>query len=154
MDAIGLLKQDHSYVQSLFNKFDRTGRNSFDKKFKLYDEIRFELERHTHVEEEVFYPAIKELGPEGKKLISEAMKEHKEVNVLIGQIDRLSPTDENFEDRVQSLIEQVEHHVEEEEREIFHFAQENCSAEQLETMGRAIEDMTRDARDARTRRVA
>jgi hemerythrin superfamily protein len=141
MDAVNLLKKDHSYVLSLFNKFDQTGRNSFDKKFRLYDEIRSELELHSHVEEEIFYPTIRDIGSEGRKLISEAVKEHKQVDVLIGQIDRLSPDDPNFDDRMQALMEQVEHHIGEEEQEIFKLAAAHCSEEQLENMGRKIEAM-------------
>src|SRR5690242_12196601 len=117
MDAIELLKKDHSYVRTLFDKFDRTGRNAFDRKFKLYDQIRSELEVHAHVEEELFYPIVKEIGQAGKQLVSDAMKEHREINVLIGQIDRLDASDPNFDDRVQTLIEHVEHHMGEEERE-------------------------------------
>jgi hemerythrin-like domain-containing protein len=154
MDAIGLLKKDHSYIQSLFNKFDRVSRDSYDKKFKLYDEIRSELELHTHVEEEFFYPVIKEIDPKGKALIIDAMREHKDVNVLIGQIDRLESSDPNFEDRVQGLIEHVEHHIAEEEREMFQFAQESCSREQLEDIGRAIQNVTKRRRHSRGRRVA
>ena len=139
MDAINLLKKDHSYVLGLFNKFDQTGRNSFVKKFRLYDEIRSELELHSHVEEEIFYPTIRDIGPEGRKLISEAVKEHKQVDVLIGQIDRLSADDPNFDDKMQALMEQVEHHIGDEEQEIFTLAEERCSVEQLENMGRKIE---------------
>ena len=154
MDAIGLLKKDHSYIQGLFNKFDRVNRNNFDKKFKIYDEIRAELELHTHVEEEFFYPVVKELGPQGKALVSEAMREHKDVNTLIGQIDRLESSDANFDDRVQSLIEQAEHHIGEEEQEIFQFVQENCSREQLQDIGRAIHDVVRSRRNLRGGKVA
>jgi len=139
MDAMKLLKKDHSYVLSLFNKFDQAGRNSFARKFRLYDEIRSELEVHSHVEEEIFYPTIREISPEGRKVISEAVKEHKEIDTLIGQIDRLPADDPNFEDRLQALMEQVEHHIEEEEREIFKIAEDNFSEEQRLEMGRKIE---------------
>src|SRR5689334_3621758 len=121
MDAIKLLKRDHSLVQSLFNRFDRTGRNSFDQKFDLYDEIRTEFELHTHTEEEIFYPIVKAAGPQGKDLIGRAMKDHKESTTLIGQIDRLTADDPNFDDKVQALFEAVERHIQEEEREIFVF---------------------------------
>ena len=150
MDAISLLKKDHSYVLRLFNKFDEAGRNAFSTKFRLYDEIRSELEQHRHAEKEIFYPQLKQTGVEGRKAIAEATRDHRQIDALIGQIDRLRADDPNFDDKVQALMEHVERHVEEEEREIFRVAQEKCTPEQLRSMGESILEM----RNTRQRRIA
>src|SRR5689334_21114783 len=140
MNVLKLLKKDHSSVQSLFGKFDRTGKSAHDKKNELFSKIRRELQLHSRAEEEIFYPALKALNGQGRNLISEALKEHKEVDDLLTQISRLKITDKNFDEKMETLIENVDHHIEEEEGEIFQFAEENCSTEQLEELGRQIDE--------------
>src|SRR4051812_37673864 len=140
MHALKLLKKDHSDVQSLFNRLERLGKSAQDKKNDIFAEIRRELQLHSRVEEEIFYPALKAFNGAGRILISEALKEHKDIDQLLMQISRLKPTDKSYDEKVETLIENVEHHVEEEEGQIFRFAQENCSEEQLEDLGRQIED--------------
>jgi hemerythrin superfamily protein len=139
MNVLKLLKKDHSTVRSLFNKFDRTGKSSHEKRDELFQALRRELQLHSRAEEEIFYPAIKALnGTESRKVVSEALKEHKQVDELLTQLSRLKPSDKNFDDKMETLIENVDHHIEEEEGEIFRFAQENCSEERLEELGTEI----------------
>ena len=140
MHALKLLKKDHSDVQSLFNRLERLGKSAQEKKNELFAEIRRELQLHSRAEEEIFYPALKVFNGEGRMLISEALKEHKDIDQLLMQISRLKPSDKSYDEKVETLIENVEHHVEEEEGQIFRFAEENCSEEQLEDIGRQIED--------------
>jgi len=140
MYVLKLLKKDHSTMQSLFSKFDRSGKSSHEKKGELFVQIRRELQIHSRAEQEIFYPALKALSDDGRRLVSEAVKEHKDIDELLTQISRLKPTDKNFDEKMETLIENVDHHVEEEEGEIFRFAEENCSEEQLEQLGRQIED--------------
>ena len=140
MNVLKLLKKDHSNVQSLFGKFDRTGKSSHEKKGELFEKIKRELQIHSRAEEEIFYPALKSLNGEGRRLVSEALKEHRDVDGLLTQISRLTPADKNFDEKMETLIENVDHHVEEEEGEIFRFAEENCSEDQLEDLGRQIEN--------------
>jgi len=140
MNVLKMLKKDHSTVQALFGKFDRTGKSAHDKRNELFIKIRRELQLHSRAEEEIFYPALKALNGEGRNLVSEALKEHKDIDELLTQISRLKPTDKNFEEKMEMLIENVDHHVEEEEGEIFQFAEENCSEEQLEDLGRQMDE--------------
>ena len=140
MNVLELLKEDHSNVKSLFEKYDRTGKSSQEKKTELFEKIRRELQIHSRAEEEIFYPALKALNGEGRRLVSEALKEHRDVDELLTQISRLKPCDKNFDDKMETLIENVDHHVQEEEGEIFRFAEENCSEGQLEELGQQIED--------------
>jgi len=141
MNALKLLKKDHSAVKNLFSKFDKTGRSSHETRGELFEQIRRELQIHLRTEEELFYPAMKALnGQELRNLFSEALKEHKQIDELLTQISRLKPNDRNFEEKVETLFENVEHHVEEEEGEIFQFAEKNCSDNELEDLGRQIEE--------------
>jgi hemerythrin superfamily protein len=144
MNALKLLKKDHATVKDLFSKFDKTGKSSHEKRGELFEQIRRELQIHLRAEEELFYPAIKALnGQELRNLISEALKEHKQIDELLTQISRLKSNDKNFEEKVETLFENVEHHIEEEEGEIFQFAEKNCSEDEIEDLGRQIEDRKR-----------
>jgi hemerythrin superfamily protein len=141
MNVLKILKKDHSTVRSLFNKYDRTGKSSFEKRFELFELIRRELQVHSRAEEEIFYPAIKaKNGTESRRLVTQALKEHKDVDELLTQISRLKPSDKNFDEKMETLFENVDHHVEEEEREIFQFVEENCSEEELNDIGMQIEE--------------
>jgi len=140
MNVLKLLKKDHSDVQSLFSKFDHSGKSSHQKKGELFEKIRRELQIHSRAEEEIFYPALKSLNGEGRKLVTEALKEHRDIDELLTRISRLTPADKNFDERMETLIETVDHHVAEEEGEIFRFAEENYSPEELEELGRQIEE--------------
>jgi hemerythrin-like domain-containing protein len=140
MHAIKVLKKDHSTVRSLFEKFERTGKSSHEKRNDLFEQIRRELQLHMRAEEEIFYPALKAFNGEGRRMVSEGLKEHKDVDQLLIQISRLNPGDKNYDDKIEALFENVDHHVDDEEREFFRFAEENCSTEQLEDLGRQIEE--------------
>jgi hemerythrin superfamily protein len=109
----------------------------------LLAQIRRELQIHSRVEEQIFYPALKALNGEGRRLASQALEEHRDIDALLTQIARLKLTDTNFEDRFEALVENVDHHIEEEEGEIFQFAEENCSQEQLEELGAQIDHRRR-----------
>jgi hemerythrin superfamily protein len=140
MNVLKILKKDHSNVQNLFGKFDRTGKSAYEKKSELFEKIRRELQLHSRAEEEIFYPALKALNGDGRRLVSQALKGHKDINELLTQISRLKPSDKNFDEKMEILIENVDHHVEEEEGEIFRFAEENCSEDQLEELGRLVQE--------------
>lgn len=141
MNVLQLLKKDHSNVKSLFSKFDRTGKSSSDKKDEIFDEVRRELQIHSKAEEEIFYPAIKAIHDNaGRNFVSEALREHKEVDELLTQLSRLKASDKHFDEKMETLIESVENHIEEEEGEIFGFVQENISTEQQEDLGLQLEE--------------
>jgi len=143
MNALKLLRNDHSELKSLFTKFDRTAKNAHEKRSDLFTQIRRELLIHSKAEQEVFYPAVKAFNGVGRRLISEALKEHRDLDELLTQISRLKAGDRNFDEKVETLFENVDHHVEEEEGEIFQFAEKNCSEQQLEELGRQIDERKR-----------
>jgi hemerythrin superfamily protein len=115
-DAIALLKEDHRAVEKLFKEFEGAGGDG--RKEKLARGICMELTVHTKIEEEIFYPACK--GKVDEDLLKEAYVEHDAAKLLIAEIDAGSgQSDEFFDAKVQVLSEQIEHHVEEEEKELF-----------------------------------
>jgi len=139
MDVLALLKRDHQTVRALFSKFEQIGKTAHQKRAELFEQIRFELWIHSKAEEEIFYPALKGFNGQGRNLVTHALKEHREMDELLTQISRLSPQNERFDDRLEALMEDVDHHIEQEEREIFRFAKENCPHEQLVEMAVDIE---------------
>ncbi|HEX8841430.1 MAG TPA: hemerythrin domain-containing protein, partial [Sphingomicrobium sp.] len=115
-DATALLREDHRKVEKLFKEFE--GAKGEGRKEKLARRICMELTVHTKIEEEIFYPACK--GKVDEDLLKEAYVEHDAAKLLIAEIEAGSgQSDEFFDAKVQVLSEQIEHHVEEEEKELF-----------------------------------
>lgn len=111
-DAIALLKADHRAVEDLFAQFEKAGGDR--KKQKLALQICTELTVHAKIEEEIFYPACE--GKVEEELLREAYVEHDGAKVLIAEIEGGESSDEYFDAKVKVLQEQIEHHVEEEEK--------------------------------------
>ena len=114
MDAVAMLKADHRKVEGLFEKFEAA--TAAGQKQKLAEQICMELKIHTILEEEIFYPACE--GKVEEDLLSEAYVEHDSAKVLIGQIEDSEPAAEFYDAKVKVLSEEIEHHVEEEEKRI------------------------------------
>jgi hemerythrin-like domain-containing protein len=112
-DAVSMLEQDHRKVEQLFEQYEQTGDPT------VVQQICTELKVHTTIEEEVVYPVVARDLPEGKDLEKEARKEHKEVEDAIKQIESLGYDAAEVDELMQTIIEGVNHHVEEEESEMF-----------------------------------
>ncbi|HVP27904.1 MAG TPA: hemerythrin domain-containing protein [Myxococcota bacterium] len=115
-DAIALLREDHARVQEMFDRFEKT--RGEERKQKLVTEICEELKVHTQIEEEIFYPAVREAIDEAD-LMDEALVEHQSAKDLIGQLEGMDPEDELYDAKVTVLGEYVKHHVKEEQSEMF-----------------------------------
>ena len=111
-DAIALLKEDHRKVEELFEQFEKA--KGEGRKEKLALEICKELTIHTIIEEEIFYPSIE--GKVDEDLLKESFVEHDAAKVLIAEIEAGGPSDEYYDAKVKVLKEEIEHHVEEEEK--------------------------------------
>lgn len=136
-DAIALLKHDHDEVEALFDKFEKT--SNTDKQWEIAQTICTELKIHTIIEEEIFYPATRDAVEED--LYKEAFIEHDAAKVLINDILANGPEDEFFESKVHVLSEEIEHHVEEEEkRSEGYFAQvrQNSNVDLVELRDRML----------------
>jgi iron-sulfur cluster repair protein YtfE (RIC family) len=131
MDAFNLLKADHRKVAGLFDELE-----SADGKAKLqvFEQIKTELELHTHIEEKIFYPAL-EKPRETHDLTLEAYEEHDVVKKLLRQLSRAKTANEEWEAQAKVLRENVEHHVEEEENELFEKAEAALGEERIEALG-------------------
>ncbi|NUT22778.1 MAG: hemerythrin domain-containing protein [Hamadaea sp.] len=120
MDGIVLLKEDHKAVKRLFREFERTHEEaSPGQKRTLVDKIIHELTTHAFIEETIFYPAARAEVPDNDEHVLESVEEHHVVAWLLSELAKLDPADETFDAKVTVLIENVEHHVEEEEQEWF-----------------------------------
>jgi hemerythrin superfamily protein len=115
-DAVALLRADHAKVQELFDQFEKTRKESL--KVKLAQEICLELTVHASIEEEIFYPAVRE-ATEDEDMLDEAEVEHASAKELIAQIEDGSPADDKWEAKVTVLGEYIRHHVKEEQNEMF-----------------------------------
>jgi hemerythrin superfamily protein len=136
MNALEVLKQDHQKVKGLFQEARQgTDRN---KRKELFDKIDTQLEIHTHIEETVFYPAIEE-HEEFKDMVAEALEEHQEAKMLLDELAELGADNHDFSSKLQQLMEAVEHHVEEEEGEMFPKIREVFDEDELEQLGQELE---------------
>src|SRR5512147_317805 len=116
MNALDILKQDHQTVKGLFQEITRAS----DQKQRrdLFDKIDTELEIHAHIEETIFYPAL-EQHEELADMVAEALEEHQQVKGLLEEIEEAGTDSHDFGAKLQELMENVEHHVKEEEGEMF-----------------------------------
>ena len=118
-DAIALLTADHREVHEMFEQFDQLGDRAKASKEKLKDKICKALIAHTTIEEEIFYPAVRAQVEDAEDMVEEAIVEHAAAKDLIKQLQEMDPDDELYDAKVKVLGEQVDHHVEEEEKEMF-----------------------------------
>lgn len=131
MDAFELLKTDHRKVAELFDLLETAGGK---RKLDVFKRIKSELELHTHIEETIFYPAL-EKPEETHDLTLEAYEEHKVVKGLLTELSRAKSADDEWQAKAKVLRENVEHHVEEEENELFDKADDALSDEEIESLG-------------------
>ncbi|MEU4541603.1 hemerythrin domain-containing protein [Streptosporangium sp. NPDC023825] len=139
MDAIVLLKDDHKTVEKLFKEFESAGERAYKKKRELVDQIIEELTAHAHIEEQIFYPAARESVPDTSDHILESVEEHHVVVWMLSELSKLDPKDERFDAKVTVLIENVRHHVEEEEQEWFPQVREAMGRKRLQELGEEME---------------
>ena len=137
MDALELLKQDHQKVKELFEQEEDSEAGTEQK--RIFRQIKAELETHSRIEESVFYPAMQK-HQELKDMVREAIEEHKQVKTLLKEIDNLIDDSEKFEEKLQVLMENVEHHAEEEEEgKMFPKVRELVDRKTLDQLGQELE---------------
>ena len=117
-DALDLLIEDHENVKSMFEQYEELGERAHVSKHKLALQICDALTRHTMIEEEIFYPAVRQ-AIKDDDIMDEALVEHASAKDLIAQIQAMQPGDELFDAKVKVLSEMIDHHVGEEEGEMF-----------------------------------
>lgn len=139
MDALQLLIADHNRVRGLFKRFQSAEGENDAQAAKLAAKIFQELEVHTKIEEEIFYPTITKLSDEVHELVTEGLEEHHVVDTLMEEAKGLTPMDEEWAAKIKVLIENVEHHADEEEEELFPKVRSAMSNDARSELGQRLE---------------
>ncbi len=140
LDAIALLKTDHAAVKKLFASEKSLAGREGKKKEAIFAQIEAALVVHATIEEEIFYPAVKSARSEHvKDEAREAYEEHKQIKSLLAQIAGITPADETYDMKIKVLREDVEHHVKEEETEMFPDAKRFLGEKRLLELGAELE---------------
>jgi hemerythrin superfamily protein len=139
VDAITLLKNDHKSVEKLFKTFEKAGERAHQTKAKTVREIIEELSVHAAIEEQVFYPTVRTEVPATNDEVLESLEEHHIVKWVLSELDGMSPDDERFDAKVTVLMENVRHHVKEEESELFPTVRQALGRKRLNEIGDAME---------------
>ena len=147
MNAFTLLKQDHQTVAGLLEKIDQTTERGVKTREDLFAKLKNELDVHTKIEETIFYPAL-ENEEDTRDITLEAFEEHRLVKQLLGELESMSKDDEEWTAKFTVLKENIEHHVEEEEGEMFEKARKVLSKEDQETLGARLEQAKKEEKAA------
>ncbi|MGI8731911.1 MAG: hemerythrin domain-containing protein [Pyrinomonadaceae bacterium] len=139
MDAFTLLKNDHKTVAGLMEKIDGTTERAIKTRDELFTQLKTELDIHAMIEETILYPVLEKADPT-HEITLEAYEEHRLVKQLLGELESESKETEEWTAKFTVLKENVEHHVEEEEGEMFKKARKVLSEDELETLGARLEE--------------
>jgi hemerythrin-like domain-containing protein len=150
MDAIALLKRDHDKVKGLLQELESTTERGVKTRTELFARIKGELTVHEIIEEEIFYPTLKQ-HPRAKDIVLEGYEEHHVVDTLMGELEALPVDDETWGAKATVMIENIEHHIEEEEGEMFSKARQVLDRAELEQLGEAMEARRAEALQAQVR---
>ncbi|CAN5641558.1 hemerythrin domain-containing protein [soil metagenome] len=134
MDAISLLKEDHERVKKMLNEGEETTERAEKTRAELFTRLKAELEIHERIEEEIFYPALKE-HPKARELALEGYEEHHVVDQILAELEVTPVTDETWTAKFKVAKENLEHHMEEEEGEMFKAARQAFSRAELDELG-------------------
>ena len=140
MDALALLTADHNRVRGLFARFKKAKESDDTQSLsELATEIINELKVHTAIEETEFYPSVKDISDDTEETVTEGVEEHNVVKTLIDEIQSLEPGQDQWAAKMTVLIENVEHHADEEEEDLFPKVRSNTSAEDRKALGERLE---------------
>ena len=144
-DAIVLLKDEHREIRKSFRAFEKAGDTAHATKGRLVDKIIEQLTVHTYLENEIMYPRVRDLLPDLEDDILESYEEHHVADVLVLELSAMKPDDERFTAKTTVLIENVEHHMSEEEDEWFPRVREGLGRKQLQELGAEMIAARKDA---------
>lgn len=139
MDAFKLLKSDHEKVAGILEKIDGTTERALKTREELFTQLKSELDVHAEIEEKIFYPVLKK-AEESRDITLEAFEEHRLVKQLLGELEAEAKDDETWTAKFTVLKENIEHHVEEEEGELFKKARKVLSEEEIDELGTRMEE--------------
>ena len=134
MNAIALLKDDHDKVKKMLADGEETTERAEKTRAEVFGKIKEEMLIHERIEEEIFYPALKG-HPKAKEIVLEGFEEHHVVDEIMGELEATDVTDEQWGAKFKVMKENIEHHIEEEEGEMFDKARQVFSDDELERLG-------------------
>jgi hemerythrin-like domain-containing protein len=138
MNAFELLKADHEKVSKIFDELEPTTNRASKTRRELFTKLKNELDVHSQIEEQILYPALKD-AEETHEITLEAFEEHHVVKQLLKELEAMEVESDEWTAKLKVLKENVEHHVEEEEDEMFKKARQVLSSEQIEQLGTRLE---------------
>lgn len=144
-DAIVMLKDDHQKIRKAFKDFENAGENAHATKGKIVDRIIELLTVHTYLENEVMYPRVRALLPDLEDDVLESYEEHHVADLLVVELAGLRPDAERFDAKTTVLIENVTHHIEEEEQEWFPKVREGLGRKALQEIGAEMQEARKTA---------
>ncbi len=147
MDALQLLTEDHAHVKKLLSQLEETSERARKRREELFLKIKRELTVHETIEEEIFYPALKE-HPKAREIVLEGYEEHNVVDHVLRELEQLPFDDETWGPKAKVMKENVEHHIEEEEGEMFDKARQVFERRELEQLGERMAARKREAMQA------
>ena len=146
MDALTLLKDDHDKMRKLLDELESTTERGVKTREELFARIKGDLTVHEIIEEEIFYPALKE-HPKAKDIVLEGYEEHHVVDTVMAELEDLPVDDETWGAKAKVMKENVEHHMEEEEGEMFQKARQVFDKEELDELGTQMEQRKGEAQE-------
>jgi hemerythrin-like domain-containing protein len=144
VDAFQHLSEDHRAVERLFEKIEKADSRRAEHREQLFQRLREGLELHAQIEEKIFYPEMKKYTGTNE-LVGEALEEHGEVKLMLQEIGHLSAEDDQWSEMVNELKLAIQHHVREEENQLFPAAREEIDKSRLDELGAQIREMKRTA---------
>jgi hemerythrin superfamily protein len=144
-DAIVILKDDHKTIKKLFREFQSAGENAGAAKARVVKQIIEELTVHTYLENEVMYPEVRKLLPGLEEDVLESYEEHHVADVLCAELFAMDSDDERFDAKTTVLIENVTHHIDEEEQDWFPRVREGLGRKQLQELGARMAELREKA---------
>lgn len=141
MEATKLLKADHARVKMLFDRYEQLGDRAMEKRKEIFEQLYAEIDVHSKIEEEIFYPAVKNVhSNELQEMVAESIEEHTVVKRLLTELSGLSPEADEFDAKMKVLKENVLHHAEEEEEQkMFPLVQAKISLDERHELGKTLE---------------
>lgn len=135
-DAVAVLTADHRRIEELFGRYESASDPA--ERTRIVHEVIHDLAVHGEIEELLLYPRIRRLISGGEKLADESIDEHLEIKRTLNALDRMTADDDGFDERMGELMQEVRHHVEEEERDLFPRLREAMPADELDRLGRSL----------------
>ncbi|HET7646060.1 MAG TPA: hemerythrin domain-containing protein [Candidatus Limnocylindria bacterium] len=140
MNALTLLKDDHDLIKKLLAEGEETTERAEKTRTELFDTIKENMLIHERIEEEIFYPALK-AHPKAKDMVLEGFEEHHVVDEIMGELESTDVSDEQWAPKFKVMKENIEHHIEEEEGDMFKTARQVFSDEELEELGAKMAEL-------------